>query len=295
MSDTEDGNYGRRESLSPTSDHGSPARGKSESRSGSPSPSRASKRSESRSHSRSNSRSSSRRHSNRRCSRSRSRSYSHRKKSRSRSYSPEYRRRRSQSTSPMSNRRRHTGSRSQDFTKEAYSHGGDADVRANPDPSTCLGVFGLSLYTTERDLREVFSRYGPLAGVNVVYDQRTGRSRGFAFVYFERLEDSKEAMERANGMELDGRRIRVDFSITKRPHTPTPGIYMGRPTHNGGGGGGGSSRRGRDRDFHYDRGYDRYERYDEYDYRYSRRRTPSPYYSRYRSRSRSRSYSPRRY
>nr|XP_043871177.1 transformer-2 protein homolog alpha isoform X2 [Solea senegalensis] len=207
----------------------------------------------------------------------------------------------------MSNRRRQTGSRSHGFTKEVSSHGGDADVRANPDPSTCLGVFGLSLYTTERDLREVFSRYGPLAGVNVVYDQRTGRSRGFAFVYFERLEDSKEAMERANGMELDGRRIRVDYSITKRAHTPTPGIYMGRPTHNGGGGGSGSggggggsgggssssSRRGRDS--YYDRGYDRYDRYDEYDYRYSRRRSPSPYYSRYRSRSRSRSYSPRRY
>ncbi|XP_041811574.1 transformer-2 protein homolog alpha [Chelmon rostratus] len=296
MSDIEDGNYEGRGSRSPSkSDHGSPARVKSESRSGSPSPSRASKRSESRSRSRSKSRSRSRRHSHRRCSRSRSRSYSHRRKSRSRSYSPEYRRRRSQSTSPMSNRHRHTGSRSHDLTKEAYSHGGDADVRANPDPSTCLGVFGLSLYTTERDLREVFSRYGPLAGVNVVYDQRTGRSRGFAFVYFERLEDSKEAMERANGMELDGRRIRVDYSITKRPHTPTPGIYMGRPTHNGGGGGSsGSSRRGRDS--YYDRGgYDRYDRYDEYDYRYSRRRSPSPYYSRYRSRSRSRSYSPRRY
>uniref|UniRef100_A0A3B4TNS1 Transformer-2 protein homolog alpha n=1 Tax=Seriola dumerili TaxID=41447 RepID=A0A3B4TNS1_SERDU len=285
MSDIEDGNCEARGSRSPSkSDRGSPARVKSESRSGSPSPSRASKRSESRSRSRSKSRSRSRRHSNRRYSRSRSRSYSHRRKSRSRSYSPEYRRRRSQSTSPMSNRRRHTGS------------------RANPDPSTCLGVFGLSLYTTERDLREVFSRYGPLAGVNVVYDQRTGRSRGFAFVYFERLEDSKEAMERANGMELDGRRIRVDYSITKRPHTPTPGIYMGRPTHNGGGGGGSgssgggggsSSRRGRDS--YYDRGYDRYDRYDEYDYRYSRRRSPSPYYSRYRSRSRSRSYSPRRY
>lgn len=53
-------------------------------------------------------------------------------------------------------------------------------------------MFGLSLYTTERDLREVFSRYGPLAGVNVVYDQRTGRSRGFAFVYFERIDDAKE-------------------------------------------------------------------------------------------------------
>lgn len=32
------------------------------------------------------------------------------------------------------------------------------------------------------------------------------------------------AKERANSMELDVRRIRVDFSITKRPHTP--GIYI---------------------------------------------------------------------
>ncbi|OXB65277.1 hypothetical protein ASZ78_001584 [Callipepla squamata] len=128
--------------------------------------------------------------------------------------------------------------------------------RANPDPNCCLGVFGLSLYTTERDLREVFSKYGPIADVSIVYDQQSRRSRGFAFVYFENVEDAKEAKERANGMELDGRRIRVDFSITKRPHTPTPGIYMGRPTY-------GSSRR---RDY-YDRGYDR--GYDDRDY-YSR-------------------------
>ncbi|KAM5157500.1 transformer-2 protein homolog alpha-like [Mantella aurantiaca] len=96
----------------------------------------------------------------------------------------------------------------------------------------------------------------------------------------------QSAMEHANGMELDGRRIRVDYSITKRAHTPTPGIYMGRPTH---------SSSGRRRDYH-ERGYERgYDRYEEYDYRDSRRRSPSPYYSRYRSRSRSRSYSPRRY
>ena len=50
--------------------------------------------------------------------------------------------------------------------------------------------------------------------------------QGFACVYF----DAKEATKRANGMELGGHRITVDFSITKRPHTPTPGIYMGRPT-----------------------------------------------------------------
>lgn len=179
----------------------------------------------------------------------------------------------------MSNRRRHIGN------------------RANPDPNCCLGVFGLSLYTTERDLREVFSKYGPLADVSIVYDQQSRRSRGFAFVYFENKDDAKEAKERANGMELDGRRIRVDFSITKRPHTPTPGIYMGRPTY-GGGGPSGPRRYSRDYDRGYERGYDRggYDRYDDRDYYRSYRRSPSPYYrGAYRSRSRSRSYSPRRY
>ncbi|XP_066517084.1 transformer-2 protein homolog beta isoform X3 [Hoplias malabaricus] len=234
-------------------------------------------RSRSRSKSRSHSRRSSRRHYSH--SRSRSRSHSRRRHSRSRSYSREYRRRRSHSHSPMSNRRRHVGN------------------RANPDPNCCLGVFGLSLYTTERDLREVFSKYGPLSSVSIVYDQQSRRSRGFAFVYFENKEDSKEAKERANGMELDGRRIRVDFSITQRPHTPTPGIYMGRPTYSGGGRPSMSSS-SRSRDY-YDRGYDRgYDRYEDREcYRSYRRRSPSPYYSRggYRSRSRSRSYSPRRY
>jgi len=63
------------------------------------------------------------------------------------------------------------------------------------------------------------------------YLLQTGRSRGFCFVYFESSEDSKVAKEQCTGMAIDGRRIRVDFSITQRAHTPTPGIYMGKPTH----------------------------------------------------------------
>ena len=69
--------------------------------------------------------------------------------------------------------------------------------QANPDPNCCLGVFGLSLYTTERDLREVFSKYGPIADVSIVYDQQSRRSRGFAFVYFENVDDAKEVSKKA--------------------------------------------------------------------------------------------------
>lgn len=115
----------------------------------------------------------------------------------------------------------------------------------------------------------MFSKWGPVDEVQIVYDHQTGRSRGFAFVYMHNTDDATDAKHEAPGQEIDGRKIRVDFSITKRAHTPTPGVYLGHPTtrgyRSGGGGGGGYSRR-----------------------------SPSPYYRRSRySRSRSRSYSPR--
>jgi len=172
----------------------------------------------------------------------------------------------------MSNRRRHEGTR-------------DA-----PEPSKCLGVFGLSLYTSERELEAEFKRFGPLEKVQVVLDGHTGRSRGFAFIYFENTEDATEARNAMTGAEMDGRKIRVDFSITKRAHTPTPGMYMGRPT-TGGRYGGGRDRRDRRRSPspHY-RGRRSPSPY----YRRRRSPPPSPHYSRRDYRSRSRSFSPRR-
>nr|AXJ14345.1 transformer-2 splice variant C [Leptopilina clavipes] len=192
-----------------------------------------------------------------RYSRSRSRSYS-----RSRySHDEDRNIHRSHSRSPMSSRRRHVGNRD------------------NPCPSSCLGVFGLSICTTEEQIYHIFSKYGPVKRVIVVIDAKTRRSRGFSFVYFESPEDAKVAKDQCTGMEIDGRRIRVDFSITQRAHTPTPGIYMGKPTHLNEREFSGSRRR-------------------ENSYRGSYRRSPSPYYrkrSRYdRSRTPS-SYSPRRY
>merc|ERR550534_691611 len=151
----------------------------------------------------------------------------------------------------MSNRRRHDGN------------------RENPDKSKCLGVFGLSLYTTERELEKEFGKFGPLEKCQVVLDGHSGRSRGFAFIYFESIDDATEARKEMDGKELDGKPIRVDFSITKRPHTPTPGRYMGRPSRDfdgfsrGRGRGRGDFRGGRggyrdSRPRYEDRGGDRY-------------------------------------
>ncbi|XP_073956322.1 transformer 2 isoform X2 [Choristoneura fumiferana] len=207
-------------------------------------------------------------------------------RSRSRSYSPRGSYRRSHSHSPMSSRKRHQGDRVRVASYE------------NPTPSRCLGIFGLSLYTSEQQINHIFSKYGPVEKVQVVIDAKTGRSRGFCFVYYESQDDAKVAKNECTGMEIDGRRIRVDYSITQRAHTPTPGIYMGKPTVSGRGDNGYDRRRGGDRDDYYYRGgggggggggY----RERDYYHRGYRHRSPSPHYRRSRRYERERSYSPR--
>ncbi|XP_053673200.1 transformer-2 protein homolog alpha-like [Anopheles nili] len=119
---------------------------------------------------------------------------------------------------------------------ECSSHGSSGKV--------VLAVFNLSIYTTEAELYDTFSKFGPLRKTTVVLDAKTGRSRGFGFVYFESSEDAKVAHDQANGIEIGDRRIRVDFSATNKPHDPTPGVYYGKVSHPKGGGYGAHSGHG---------------------------------------------------
>ena len=92
---------------------------------------------------------------------------------------------RSHSVSPLSSRKRHVGSRvmlgcpllsnvSSIFCIcvnitfiVIFFH-----LQDNPESSNCLGIFGLSLYTTERDLRQYFEKYGGVESIQIVYDRQ---------------------------------------------------------------------------------------------------------------------------
>lgn len=73
------------------------------------------------------------------------------------------------------------------------------DPQQPASPNQVLGVFGLSFDTTEAELKDLFSAFGPTDKINLIYDHETRKSRGFAFVYFENLEDAKNAMSATNG------------------------------------------------------------------------------------------------
>ncbi|MBI3932131.1 MAG: RNA-binding protein [Acidobacteria bacterium] len=77
-------------------------------------------------------------------------------------------------------------------------------------PSATLFVGNIPYSTTEQELRDLFSRPGgSVAGVRVITDLDTGRSKGYAFVEMGGAEDARQAIEQLNGHSLGGRSIVV--------------------------------------------------------------------------------------
>jgi transformer-2 protein len=73
----------------------------------------------------------------------------------------------------------------------------------------------------------MFTKLIELEQVSLITDRRTGESKCYAFVNCVTTEDAAKAKEALNGTELHGKKLRIDFSFTKRAHSPTPGRYMG--------------------------------------------------------------------
>ena len=82
---------------------------------------------------------------------------------------------------------------------------------------TKLFVGGLSPSTTTADLRAVFSRFGELLDAAVIVNRSTGHSRGFAIVSYRSSSDAEEAIKGANGLDLDGRVLRVNRAEERPP------------------------------------------------------------------------------
>jgi RNA recognition motif-containing protein len=73
-----------------------------------------------------------------------------------------------------------------------------------------LFVGGLSPDTTSADLRAAFAKFGELVDAAVINERATNQSRGFGFVTYATSTASDAAMKEMNGVELDGRTIKVN-------------------------------------------------------------------------------------
>ena len=72
-----------------------------------------------------------------------------------------------------------------------------------------LLIRNLARTTTEAELLALFQAHGVVQSCNLVVDEKTQGSKGFAFVEMPKPGRAKAAMKSLNGKELAGKVIRV--------------------------------------------------------------------------------------
>jgi RNA recognition motif-containing protein len=104
-----------------------------------------------------------------------------------------------------------------------------------------LYVGNLSFQTSEEEVMRTFSQVGEVTEATLVLDRETGRSRGFAFVVMASDADAQKAISELDGVDLDGRPLRVNIAEERKPRG---GGFGGGGRGGGGYGGGGGGGRG---------------------------------------------------
>lgn len=103
-----------------------------------------------------------------------------------------------------------------------------------------LYVGNLPYSVDDEALHQHFAQFGAVDSAKVIMDRESGRSKGFGFVEMADDSAANEAIDRGNGVELNGRAINVSEA---RPQAPREG-GGGRGGFGGGGRGGGGGGRG---------------------------------------------------
>jgi len=75
-----------------------------------------------------------------------------------------------------------------------------------------LYIGNLDYNLDESQLKRYFEKYGEVSSVTVITDKDTGESKGYGFVEMADKEGGKKALERMNGTEVNGRRIKVNIA-----------------------------------------------------------------------------------
>jgi RNA recognition motif-containing protein len=78
-----------------------------------------------------------------------------------------------------------------------------------------LYIANLSQETTQQDLQTMFSEAGTVSLVEVVMNQKTGNSRGFAFVTMNSQEEAEKAVYMFNEKDFQGNLVRVNITLPR--------------------------------------------------------------------------------
>jgi len=94
----------------------------------------------------------------------------------------------------------------------ASKRGGDMMSTRTRDETTTVRVTNLSESTQEKDLDELFHKFGDIVRIYLAKDKVTGASKGFAFINFKRKEEAANAISSMNGYGYDHLILNVEWA-----------------------------------------------------------------------------------
>jgi RNA recognition motif-containing protein len=90
-----------------------------------------------------------------------------------------------------------------------------------------LYVGNLSYWTSDDDLRTLFTQAGPVVSVAVIKDRDTGSSKGFGFVEMTSQVDAQKAISMFNAYQLGERPLTVNMAKPREERSNRGGSYRG--------------------------------------------------------------------
>ncbi|QLY25792.1 RNA-binding protein [Bdellovibrio sp. KM01] len=101
-----------------------------------------------------------------------------------------------------------------------------------------LYVGNLPYSVDDETLHNHFAQFGAVDSAKVIMDRETGRSKGFGFVEMTDDTAADAAIEKGNGIEMNGRALNVSEARPQAPREggPRRGGFNNNNRGNGGGG-----------------------------------------------------------
>ncbi|XP_012713705.1 ELAV-like protein 1a isoform X4 [Fundulus heteroclitus] len=81
-----------------------------------------------------------------------------------------------------------------------------------------LYISGLPRSMTQKDVEEMFSRFGHIINSRVLVDQSSGASRGVAFIRFDKRAEAEEAVKTLNGQKPPGASEPITVKFAANPN-----------------------------------------------------------------------------
>lgn len=79
-------------------------------------------------------------------------------------------------------------------------------------PSDTLFIGNLSFDAGQDAISTAFGEYGTILGVRLPTDRESGQPKGYGYVTFSSVDEAKVALESMQGIQIEGRPVRLDFS-----------------------------------------------------------------------------------